>query len=160
MTLEVRSREIVFAAGRPVPAFLVEGRFAGVKTRSWITDVGEVVREESAMGLLVVRETAAQAQALAVPGSIQADLLQAAALTPLKPVRIDDPATVARLRVRLTGAEGLDPAALEGDGQTASGGVIEVQDSRKLPGIQETGWPGALPSARAAHRERRPRDPT
>ena len=85
MTLEVQAREVVRAAGRPVPAFRVEGRLAGITTRTWITDVGDVVREESPMGLIVVRETPAQAQALAVPGAIQTDMLEAAALVPATP---------------------------------------------------------------------------
>ena len=91
MTLEVQAREVVQSAGRPVPAFRVDGRLAGITTRTWITDVGDVVREESPMGLIVVRETPAQAQALAVPGAIQTDMLEAAALVPTTPRRIDDP---------------------------------------------------------------------
>jgi len=122
----------VRSAGRPVPAFRVEGRLAGITTRTWITDVGEVVREESPMGLIVVRETPEQAQALAVPGAIQTDLLEAAALVPVTPRRIDDPTTVARLRLRIDGLEALDPADLEGAGQSASGGAIEIRDARDL----------------------------
>jgi transglutaminase-like putative cysteine protease len=133
MTLAVQAREVVRAAGRPVPAFRVEGRMAGVTVRTWITDVGEVVREESPMGLLVVRETPAQAQALAVPGAIQTDLLQAAALVPATPRRIDDPTTVARLRVHIDGLSGFDPADLQGAGQSADGSTIEVVDPRDLP---------------------------
>jgi transglutaminase-like putative cysteine protease len=136
MTLEVRAREIVRAEGRLVPAFLVEGQFAGVKTRSWITDVGDVVREESAMGLVVVRETREQAQRLSVPHSIQADLLEAAALVPEKPVRIDDPTLVARLRVRLTPLGGFDRADLDGEGQSAKGDEIEVLDPEGLRASQ------------------------
>ena len=132
MTLEVQARELVRSAGRPVPAFRVEGRLAGITTRTWITDVGEVVREESPMGLIVVRETPEQAQALAVPGAIQTDLLEAAALVPVTPRRIDDPTTVARLRLRIDGLEALDPADLEGAGQSASGGAIEIRDARDL----------------------------
>jgi hypothetical protein len=133
LRLEVRGRELMHAAGRPVPAFLVEGTFAGVRTRTWITDVGDVVREESPMGLVVVRETAGQAQALAVPGSVRSDMLEAAALVPKHPTRIDDPTTVARLRVRLTGLEAFDRSDLDGDGQTAAGESIEVQDPRDVP---------------------------
>jgi hypothetical protein len=132
MTLEVQAREVVWAAGRPVPAFRVEGRLAGISTRTWITDVGEVVREESPMGLIVVRETPEQAQALAVPGAIQTDLLEAAALVPATPRRIDDPTTVVRLELRINGLEALDPADLDGAGQSASGGTIEVRDPRDL----------------------------
>jgi transglutaminase-like putative cysteine protease len=110
----------------------VEGRFAGITTRTWITDVGEVVREESPTGLLVVRETKEQAQTLAVPGAIQTDLLEAAAIVPTTPRRIDDATTVARLRLRIDGLSGLDPADLDGAGQTAASGTIEVVDPRGL----------------------------
>jgi transglutaminase-like putative cysteine protease len=132
MTLEVRAREVVRAAGRPVPAFRVEGRFAGITMLTWVTDVGEVVREESPTGLVVERETREQAQALAVPRSVQTDLLEAAAIVPNSPRRIDDPTTVARLRLRIDPLSGLDPADLEGSGQTFSSGTIEVVDPRDL----------------------------
>jgi hypothetical protein len=145
MTLRVRSREIVRAGGRPVPAFLVEARFAGITTRSWITDVGETVREESPMGLLTVRETPEQAQALAVPGWVQADLLEASAISPSRPLRIDDPTTVARLRIRLSGLDAFDRADLDGDGQSLEGAdVLEVRDPRDLA-------PGPAPADLARH---------
>jgi transglutaminase-like putative cysteine protease len=131
MTLSVQAREVVRAAGRQVPAFRVEARLAGVTMRTWITDVGEVVREESPMGLLVARETPEQARALAVPGRIQADLLEASALVPAGGRRIDDPRSVTRLRVRIDGLSGLDGADLEGSGQShEGGGVIEVREAR------------------------------
>ncbi len=132
MTLEVRAREIVRAEDRLLPAFRVEGQYAGVRTQSWITDVGDVVREESAMGMVVARETREQAQRLAVPHAIQTDLLEAAALVPRTPVRIDDPALVARLKVRLSPLDGFDPLDLEGAGQSRKGDVIEIVDAESL----------------------------
>jgi transglutaminase-like putative cysteine protease len=141
MTLEIQAREIVRAAGRPVPAFRVEAQMAGVTMRSWITDVGEVVREESPMGLQVVRETQQQAQALAVPGAVQADMLEASALVPVRPRRIDDPRTVARLRVRIDSLTGLDGADLQGAGQSSADATIEVRDARDLT---PTATPGDL----------------
>ena len=144
MTLEVQAREIVRSAGRPVPAFRVEGRLGGITTRSWITDVGEVVREESPMGLLVVRETPEQARTLAVPGAIQADLLESAALVPATPRRIDDPTTVARLALRIDGLSALDPSDLQGAGQQTSGNAVEVRDPRDLR-------PGPAPADLADH---------
>jgi Transglutaminase-like superfamily len=130
MTVEVQAREVVSAAGRPIPAFRVEGRLAGITLRSWITDVGEVVREESPLGLLVLRETQAQAQALVVPGAVQADMLEASALVPAGGKRIDDPMAVVRLSVRIEGLGGLDARDLEGDGQTHRDGTLDVVDSR------------------------------
>ncbi len=159
MTLEVQAREVVRAAGRPVPAFRVEGRLAGITTRTWITDVGEVVREESPMGLLVVRETAEQAQALAVPGAIQTDLLEASALVPTTPRRIDDPTTVARLKLRIEGLSGFDPADLGGLGAVLDG---RHDRGRRSPRPAHRTGPRrspAVPPARAVSRERRPGDP-
>ena len=40
-----------------MPAFRVEMEFAGLRTTSWVTDTGEVIREESPLGLITVRET-------------------------------------------------------------------------------------------------------
>jgi len=132
MTVEVQAREIVTVMRRPLPAFRVETRFAGIVSRSWITDVGEVVREESPMGLIVVRESAGQAQALAVPGSVQTDLLEAAALVPNPPRRIDEPTAVVRLRLRLTGASAFADADVQGAGQTVRDDVFELIDPRTL----------------------------
>ena len=83
----MQARDVVWVANHPVPAFRVESRYAGIVTKSWINDVGEVVREESPMGLIVVRETRERAQMLGVPGAIQTDILEAAAIVPDPPRR-------------------------------------------------------------------------
>jgi Transglutaminase-like superfamily len=132
MEMRVQAREVVEAAGRPVPAFRVETRFAGIVGTSWITDTGEVVREESPIGLMVVRESAERAQALAVPGKVQTDLLEAAAIVPKDAKRIDDSTAVDRLRVRLVGIESFPQDDLQGAGQTVSGDVFDIRDARTL----------------------------
>src|SRR5262245_27780896 len=132
MAVEVKAREVVDAGGRPVPAFRVESRFSGITSTSWVTDVGEVVREESPMGLIVVRESPGRAQALAVPGKVQTDMLEAAAIVPRPMRRIDDARAVLRLRVRLEGTDGFSSADLEGAGQSVSGDVFEMTDARTL----------------------------
>lgn len=127
MTLDVEAREVVWAAGRPVPAFKVRTQFAGLTSSSWVTEVGEVVKEESPMGLVVLRETRDRATALAVPGEVQADLLQAAAVVPTHPRRIDDPGAVDMLRVRIQGISDLPAGDLQGAGQTLTKDVIEIR---------------------------------
>jgi hypothetical protein len=102
--------------------------FAGITSTSWVTDVGEVVREESGMGLIVVKETRDRALALAVPGDLQQDMLQAAAVAPSGPGRIDDPKLVDLLRLRVEGIPPGGRADLEGAGQTFDGEVIEIRD--------------------------------
>ncbi len=131
MELAVEKREVVWAAGRPVPAFRVRMTFSGLSTTSWITEVGEVVREESGMGMIVIRETRERATALAVPGEIQVDMLRTAAIAAKGP-RIDDGTQIARMKMRLEGGT-LPPAAeLQGAGQTVAGDEFEIRDREAL----------------------------
>src|SRR5947208_2163017 len=46
VVIEVGRRELVRSAGTPIPAFRVEMAFSGLRTTAWVTDTGEVVREE------------------------------------------------------------------------------------------------------------------
>ena len=132
VTVQVGHREVVRNMGaRPIPAFRVEMEYQGLRTTSWITDTGDVVREESPLGLITVREPADRAQTLAVPGSVQADLLQASAVVPAMRQRIDEPRDVRLLRVELEGAD-LTGADLQGTGQTVDGSTIELIDPQTL----------------------------
>jgi transglutaminase-like putative cysteine protease len=132
VTVQIGNREVVRNTGeRPIPAFRVDMEYQGLRTTSWVTDTGEVVREESPLGLITVREAADRAQSLAVPGRVQTDLLQAAAVVPAMRQRIDDPRDVRLLRLELDGAD-LTSADLQGAGQTVSGSTIELSDPQAL----------------------------
>jgi transglutaminase-like putative cysteine protease len=129
VTVDVGKREIVTSTR--VPAFRVELEFAGLRTTAWVTDTGEVVREESPMGLITVRESARTAQAMAVSFGVQSDLLEAAAIVPQTKRRIDEPRDVRRLRVRLDGVDLTGPD-VQGVGQTVEGDVVEIRDPQSL----------------------------
>src|SRR5260221_11460103 len=105
--------------------------YAGLHTTSWITDTGEVVREESPMGLISVREPAERAKAMAVPGQMRADLLAAAAVVPVMKQRIDNPRDVRRLRLRLEGAN-LSGPDLQSAAQTIEGNIVELRDPQEI----------------------------
>ena len=105
VTVDVGKRELISSAGRPVPAFRVEMEFSGLQTTSWVTDTGEVVREESPLGLIIVRESPERARAMAVPMKVQSDMYESAAIVPITKERIDEPRDVRRLRVRLDGVD-------------------------------------------------------
>ena len=119
---------------RPIPAFRVEMAFAGLRTSSWVTDTGEVVREESPLGLLTVRESPEDAQRLAIGGRVQGDLLESAAVQPRRSTRnrIDDPRDVRRIRIRMEGADLANPE-MRGAGQSIDGNVLQIVDARSLP---------------------------
>ena len=125
VVVQIGEREVVRVGNTRMPAFRVDMRFAGLQTASWVTDTGEVVREESPLGILTLREPADRATIMAVPGRVQTDLLEAAAVVPVMTQRIDDPRGVRRLRVRLEGAD-LSSADLDGVGQTIDGDIIEI----------------------------------
>jgi len=132
VTVQIGDREVVRNAGeRPIPAFRVEMEYQGLHTTSWITDTGDVVREESPLGLITVRESSDRAQSLAVPGRVQTDLLEAAAVVPAMRRRIDEPRDVRLLRLELRGAD-LTSADLQGAGQTVVGSTIELSDPQGL----------------------------
>jgi transglutaminase-like putative cysteine protease len=105
--------------------------FVGLRTTSWVTDTGEVVREESPLGLITVRESAESARAMAVSRRMQTDLLDAAAVVPVMNARIDQPRDVRRIRMRLTGAD-LSSPDLQGVAQTVTGDIVEIQDPQSL----------------------------
>jgi transglutaminase-like putative cysteine protease len=127
----VGRRELVRAADRPLPAFRVTLAFSGLETTAWVTDTGEVIREESPMGLLTVAETQERAVAKAVPRQVQLDLLEAAAIVPESKHRIEQPRDVRRLRLRLEGAD-LTSDDVQGVGQRVDGDVIEISDAREF----------------------------
>lgn len=131
MLVDVEGRELVRAAGRPVPAFKVRSSFAGISSTSWVTDTGEVVREESPLGLMVVKETRERALTRAMPLEVQTDLLEAAAVVPDTKERIDDPRQVTLLKLRLEGAD-LGGPDLQGAGQTVDGNVFTLRDPSGL----------------------------
>ncbi|HMF93616.1 MAG TPA: transglutaminase-like domain-containing protein [Vicinamibacterales bacterium] len=135
VTVTVGRRELIRGAGTaPLPAFRVEMEFAGLRTTSWVTDTGEVVREESPLGLITVRESPENARAMAISRRMQVDLLQASAIVPRMSARIDDPRDVRRMQLRLSGltAANLEVADLQGVSQKITGDLVELVDPRQL----------------------------
>ena len=129
----VGGQRISSRTNRPIPAFRVDLAFAGLRTFAWVTDTGEVVREESPLGLLTVREAPEDAQRLAIGGRIQGDLLASAAVQPRRSTnnRIDDPRDVRRIRIRIEGAD-LQSPDVRGAGQSVDGDVLQIVDARSL----------------------------
>ena len=132
----VGSRAVL--ARQSIPAFRVDLSIAGLKTSSWVTDTGDVVREESQMGLMSVRETPEVARRMAISRGITGDLLEASAVVPRNSTkqRIDDGRDVRRIRLRLEGADLSNPD-LRGVGQSVDKDVIEIRDARSLRATAE-----------------------
>jgi transglutaminase-like putative cysteine protease len=137
--VRIGEREIVRTRNGVIPAFRVDMAFQGLTTTSWVTDTGDVVREESPLGLMTLRETPEEAQGLAVPNRVQRDLLRMAAVVPEMRRRIDEPRDVRRMVLRLEGAD-VAGSDLHGVGQTVDGNTIEIRDPQTLqPGPADPG---------------------
>jgi hypothetical protein len=132
VTLVVGRRELVRSGGAaPIPAFRVDMEFSGLRTTSWITDTGEVVREESPLGLITVRESAEQARGMAVSGRMRLDLLAASAVVPRMKMPIAEPRDVRVMRLRLGGVS-LSAPDMDGVNQRVDGDVLELRDPQSL----------------------------
>jgi len=134
VNIAIGAREVVSAGmRRPIPAFKVDMTFSGITTTSWITDTGEIVREESPMGLISILEPSDVAMKLSVSGEMQKDMLEAAAIVPRMAPRLHivDPLDVKRMRLRLYGVD-LSSADVAGGGQTLDGDFVELTDPRDL----------------------------
>jgi hypothetical protein len=131
VTVKVHAREVVLTGGRPLPAFKVELAYSGLTTTAWITDTGAIVREESPLGLMSVRETPEQAQQLAVSARVRQDMLQAAAIVPTLRAPVTEPTDVVRLKLDVSGAD-LSAFDLTGGTQRFDGRVLDVTDPRAL----------------------------
>jgi hypothetical protein len=137
--VRVAAREVVRTRDGVFPAFRVHMSYYGLQTTSWVTDTGDIVREESPLGLMTVRESPEQAQGLAIPSGVQQDLMRMSAVVPVMSRRIDEPRDVRRLRLRLEGVD-LPAADLDGVGQTVEGSIIDIRDPRTLqPGRADAG---------------------
>ena len=137
VTVTVGAREVVRVAAASIPAARVEMEFPGLRTTAWVTDTGEIVREESPLGFITVRETPERARALAVPGSIRQDLLEAAAVVPAIATTnrlmwsLDDGRNVRGITLRVDGAD-LSSPELQGVGQRVTNNVIEIHDANTI----------------------------
>jgi len=132
-TVEIGRREVVRILDRPVPAFRMTMQYSGINSTSWITEVGEIIKEESAMGMVVVREDRERATALAMSSEVKADMIEAAAIQPTTQQQIVDPASLVKLRLKFSGAPlPGNTAEMNGGGQTTRGDVVEIVDTREL----------------------------
>jgi transglutaminase-like putative cysteine protease len=101
LTFVVEARERLTTASGPVDTLRVAEEHQSVKTRAWIDDDGNVVREEAVLGFTLEREPRAQA-VTGADGRAPVDLVATSGI-PLAGT-ITDPRDAATLTLRLGGA--------------------------------------------------------
>jgi transglutaminase-like putative cysteine protease len=133
LPVKVGNRQVFRPTRTSIPAFRLDMTFAGLRTTSWVTDTGEVVREESPLGFSTVRESPEDARRLVGRVAAPGGFVEAAAVVPHMTTkkRIDDARDVRRVSMRVEGLT-LDTADMNGAGQSLRDGVLEIRDPRGL----------------------------
>lgn len=131
--VRVLGEEILTYAEKPTAAYRLRQVFQGMETTAWVSVTGEVLREENALGLTLVREP----QEMALSGDWRKgstyDLAAVAAITPDRPIRNAEATSLVRMRISQAL---LADFAVDGGRQTLRGDVLEIR--KEQPGVWET----------------------
>jgi transglutaminase-like putative cysteine protease len=135
LPVRVGARQIFRPTRTSIPAFKLDMTFVGLHTTSWVTDTGEIVKEESPLGFSSVRESPDDARRLSGRGA-GAALIETAAVVPrwTTKKRVDDSRDVRRVRLRIDGLD-FDRSDMTGAGQSLDGDVLEIRDPRSLAAL-------------------------
>jgi transglutaminase-like putative cysteine protease len=146
-TVTVESRERIKVGDQEKTIYKLKETFQGMETTTWISQDGDTLKEESALGYVLRRESMTEAKKRDTGGPI-VDIIT---LTMIPSDPIKDFSQVKYLRARIKGVS-LQGFQLEGDGQTLAGDVIaitreEVPSAYRLPYAEKTQAPYLLPNA-------------
>lgn len=118
LELKVTAKEKIMSLGKLEETYKVKGTMKGIDFTVWTTENGEVLREESPMGFLLVKETKEDALKIGKPSL---DLITQAAVL----LRMKLPHDISYLKVRISGIDfkGLE---LDGGRQKLTGDVLKI----------------------------------
>lgn len=120
-TITVDSKEFLKIGEEEKTIYKLKESFQGMETTSWITQDGETIKEVSALGYMLLKESRDEAQKRDKSGPV-VDIIT---LTMIPSDPIKDSAKVTYVKAQLNGVE-LRGFQLEGDRQTLKGNVIEI----------------------------------
>jgi transglutaminase-like putative cysteine protease len=135
--ITVVSRERIKIGDTEQSLYKLKETFQGMETLSWITQDGETIKEESALGYVLLKESMTEAKKRDAGGPV-VDIVELT-MIPSDPIR--EPSQAKYLRARLSGVT-LKGFQLDGDRQTMNGDVIEISkenfpESYRLPYSQK-----------------------
>jgi hypothetical protein len=125
--ITVESRERIKIGEAEQNVYRLRESFQGMETTSWVNQDGETLKEESALGYVLLKEPMAEAKKRDKGGPV----IDIISLTMIPSDPIKDSAKVNYLRARLKGAS-LAGFQLDGDRQTLAGDVVEIRGNEPL----------------------------
>jgi hypothetical protein len=125
----VEGIEEISLRSKQIECYRIKSTFKGIALRSWIDDNGSTMKEESPLGLMLIKES--KADALTENwGETTKDLIAASAISINRPIMIADPSY---LKVRIENIN-LEEFDLSSHRQKRAGDVLEIT-REKLSGV-------------------------
>lgn len=118
LELNIKAKEQLMSLGKMQETYKVIGNMKGIEFTAWVTESGEVLKEESPMGFLLVKETREDALKIGKPSL---DLISQSAV----PLKMKLPSDISYLKVRISGID-LKGLELDGGRQKLKGDVLEI----------------------------------
>lgn len=126
VVMEVEKRESITINNQDFLAFCIRTEFMGMNLRSWITEEGDLLKEEGPMGIIVVKS--AKEQALTGIPAESLDLLSA---TSVSSTPIQNPRICRYLKIRLGGVK-LADFDIGGGRQRVEEDMLEIVQEKIL----------------------------
>jgi len=124
INVEVLSKEEIVRSGNPVMAYRLKESFKGIETLVWVSGNGETLKEESPLGLSLVRETQETALSGEWMKGTKPDLVLMTAIPISTP--ISNPRKTKQLIVKL-GNVPVEDFKLDGGRQQLEGTTVKIQ---------------------------------
>jgi len=125
INVNVVGKEEIVHLGNPVMAYRLKESFKGIETLVWVSEAGETLKEESPLGLSLIRET----QEVALSGKwmqgTKPDLVLMTAIPVTTP--ISNPRETKQLRIKLGGDIPVEEFDLDGGRQRLEGTIVKIQ---------------------------------
>ncbi len=127
----VEGREDLEMGGKTIACYRLRSTFKGITLRSWIDEEGNTMREESPMGLMLVRESKADALTGNWSGTHK-DFITASAIPVEQPITASSPSYL-KVRLKNCDPEGFD---LSSERQVLRADTLEItrEDLSEVPG--------------------------
>lgn len=131
--IEIEGKERVRVMGIERDAYRLKANFKGINLLSWIDEEGETLKEESPMGLVMIKES--REDALRVGPHSARDIIAETVIFPNLYLKDPDRVTYLKIRLKDVSLEGFD---LDGGRQTFKGDTLEIkkEDLTMLKGFQ------------------------
>ena len=143
ITIEVEAKEKIIINGKETLSYRLKESFKGMVFRAWVDEQGSSLKEESPLGIVLVRESKEDALAKDFSTGPGIDIISSTSV----PVtgRIDNPRSIQYLKIRFEGVS-LSDFNMDDERQVLKGDIIEVtkeevnpEDTVRIP-IKEGGY--------------------